>query len=151
MKRPTNLEPNEEKASESSERTRARSKPRINHHSINPQQPADTDDSGVSINQSNSATNISSSSPHNSRSSSITTTTITTAKSQYSSGYRYTKGCLMQVIAQVSPSQQQSPPSAASTATPASQMMMVGGEQRTYLYEQIINLSLIHISQGIVR
>lgn len=142
MKRPTNLEPNDERAiSESADRTRARSKPRINHHSINPQLPADsnTDDSGVasSINQSNSATNISSSSPqqNNSRSSSITTTTITTAKSQYSSGYRYTKGCLMQVIAQVSPSQQS--PSASSSA--GSTTLMMGGEQRTYLYEQIIN------------
>ena len=128
----------------SNPRQRSLTKPKINHHSINPQNPAESSaDESLNVSQAaNSnispsstasalaakAGNQSTSTPpqNNSRSSSLTMSTISTAKSQYSSGYRYTKGCLVQVAPQVQPGQPVvNPPIVA----------------RSYLFETIVNNS----------
>lgn len=67
---------------------------------------------------------------------------LSVAKSQLSAGYRYTKGCLVQVIPQQQ-YQQYIQQQMSQSGTPVSQssnsIANIVGEQRSYLFETIVN------------
>lgn len=122
-------------------------KPKINHHSINPQSSSNEDGSSNNSDKStiltlNAAVSPSISSSHLSlkysknsknvetRRSSITT--IPFAKSRLSTGFRYTKACLVQVSV---PSQQ----SLANNSNQTNGQVTPVSELRTYLFETIVS------------
>ena len=125
-------------------------KPKINHHSINPH-PGDstlseesfTENPAVSPSISNLPQfTIVKSSSHTVGSRHPSISSMIHIKSQLSSGYRFTKGSLVQCLS--SPQQQQPPNTTSTTTTTTSTATtstgsLINPEQRTYLFETIVS------------
>jgi hypothetical protein len=117
---------------------RANIKPKINHHFINPSTHADELDNhavspSLSLNQINNAKNgVKQSKSEISLNDRLINATAP-VKSQLCSGFRYTKGVLVQAIPQSSTLVSQIPQSV------IGQGPVLGAENRTYLFETIVS------------